>query len=382
MKTLIWTQHLFGMGHLMRAAALARALADRGVDTLVVSGGTVSDLAEFGDAQVVGLPPCRSTDASFQTLLDEEGSTVTDAWWRRRIARFERIVSDFDPDVLVTETFPFGRRAFRAELLPTIQKRRGAARPTFIVASVRDILVAARPEKARWMADTARRDYDAVLVHGDPAIVRLEDSFGPAHRLTDRSVYTGYVASASGDTAPAGEGDDEIVVSCGSGALGRTLLSSVLHARATSRTANLLRWRVLAGYGVDDGALGEIQANAPDNVIVERARRDFLSLLQRARLSISLGGYNTVVDILASGVPAVVVPTSAPGQTEQEQRARLLADRGLVVCLPERELSADTLAASVDRAMALRPVSTDIDLNGARRSAEIIIERHNQGVDR
>src|SRR3546814_1376067 len=58
-------------------------------------------------------------------------------------------------------------------------------------------------------------------------------------------------------------------------------------------------------------------ASAPDGVAVERARSDFVDLLCRARLSISQGGYNTLMEVLATGVPGVVVPFAGGSETEQ-----------------------------------------------------------------
>ena len=49
-------QHLLGIGHLRRAATLARALADGGFDVLLVSGGAPVPL-NVGRARLHQLPP-------------------------------------------------------------------------------------------------------------------------------------------------------------------------------------------------------------------------------------------------------------------------------------------------------------------------------------
>ena len=45
------------------------------------------------------------------------------------------------------------------------------------------------------------------------------------------------------------------------------------------------------------------------------------------------------MDILQSGVRAVVVPYETKGETEQRLRAELLAEKGLLTVVPEAELS-------------------------------------------
>lgn len=378
MKTLIWVQHLLGMGHLMRAAALARALADKGIDTLLVSGGAVPSLVDSGAAKIATLPPCRAADVTFKVILDENDTPATDAWWADRADQLNRIVDDFDPDVLITETFPFGRRRFRDELLPVIESRRAAQPQTMIVASVRDILVTATPEKDDWMVEAARRNYDLILIHGDPKTIRFEDSFHRAADIMGSAEYTGYIVSASNVAAPPGVGKGEVIVSCGSGALGKSLFRATVDARALSQSASTLTWRMLAGYGIAQPLFDEISARAPTGMIIERARPDFMALLARARLSINLGGYNTIMDVISTGVPSVVVPISAEGETEQEQRAQLFAERGLVVCLPERDLTPQSLAAAADRAMTLTPPSHGIDTAGIDRSVDILVERYRE----
>jgi predicted glycosyltransferase len=110
-------------------------------------------------------------------------------------------------------------------------------------------------------------------------------------------------------------------------------------------------------------------------LVVERNRHDFLALLARSRVSISQGGYNTVMDVLRSGAPAVVVPFEARSETEQRMRTERLAACGALERLPERELSAATLAAAVDRAAARGDGrGPPFYMQGAQCSAEHILE--------
>jgi predicted glycosyltransferase len=108
-------------------------------------------------------------------------------------------------------------------------------------------------------------------------------------------------------------------------------------------------------------------------VTVERFRPDFPDLLRGAALSVSQAGYNTVLDILACGVRAVVVPYEGSGD-EQPLRARLLAERGLVRVVAADDLSPAQLARAMAEALTARgfPAKVRLDLDGARRSVEIL----------
>ncbi|MCB1490788.1 MAG: glycosyltransferase [Rhodobiaceae bacterium] len=379
MKVLIWVQHLLGMGHIMRAAAIARALAADGARPLLASGAPIPDVTDLTGVETASLPPCRAADASFKVLLDAEDRPVTPGWHAARAAQLAEIAARFDPDAILTETFPLGRRAFRGELLPLLDSRRPGV---LALASVRDVLVAAPDEKERWMADAANRYFDRILVHSDPAVIRLDDSFGPAATIADRVVYTGFVASAAPVAAQGTDGAGEVVVSCGSGALGARLLIAAADARALSAAASGLTWRLLAGFGVGEEDFQAIRQGAPAGVIVERARPDFAGLLKRARASVSQGGYNTVMDVLSANVPAVIVPISASGETEQRQRAEILARRGLVTCLPEDDLTPQRLAAAVDAAITTPRPPVDFDMTGAETTARIMRTLHAEGPGR
>jgi predicted glycosyltransferase len=106
-------------------------------------------------------------------------------------------------------------------------------------------------------------------------------------------------------------------------------------------------------------------------VQVTRFARDFLSYLAAADLSVSMGGYNTTMNILASGTPALVWPF---GQNrEQRLRASRLANLGVLQVLEDEDLDPDRLAAIMNDWMSrsIRP-AVNINLNGAANTARWI----------
>ena len=107
--------------------------------------------------------------------------------------------------------------------------------------------------------------------------------------------------------------------------------------------------------------------------VVARAGPDYRALLAGAALSVSQCGYNTAVDLLATGTPAVLVPFEAGGETEQRLRAAVFARHGLGYVLPEHEVSPDSLIETITAALAAPPPGPHgIDLDGAARSVAIV----------
>ena len=375
MRAFLYVQHLLGVGHLKRMALIAGALRERGAEVTLVSGGAPVS----GIPVDVQLPPASAADLGFRTLADAAGKPVSEPWKRRRagllLDAWRRFCDAGPAGALVIELFPFGRRQMRFELLPLLEEaKRAPARPRgrrpLVICSVRDLL---QPSPAREDEAAAlfARFFDRLLVHGDPALVGFERTFGAVQRLAGKLSYTGYVV---GDPPSGSAGTGEVIVSAGGGAVGARLLRTALEARPQT----LLReatWRLLAGLNAADGELRALAARAGAGVVVERHRADLPALLANCALSISQAGYNTVAEILQARARSVLVPFAADGEAEQTLRAQALAARGAAQLVEEADLAPRPLADAVNRALrAERPAAALARLDGARRSADLLRE--------
>jgi predicted glycosyltransferase len=132
-------------------------------------------------------------------------------------------------------------------------------------------------------------------------------------------------------------------------------------------------WRILVGAGVPEDDFAILRAVARGGITVERARPDFRALLGAAALSISQAGYNTVMDVVASGPRAIFVPFYEERQSEQALRAKRFAERFGYQHLTEADLEPALLAAAIDRAMKAETRTDAIDLNGGPASAAALL---------
>jgi len=377
---LFYVQHLLGIGHLRRAATIVRALDAAGAKVVLVSGGRPVPDLDIGMARLVQLPPLQSLDESFSGLADEAGQAVDEAWKAARAAQLLEVFEAAQPNILVTEMFPLGRRQMRFEVLPLLEAAANRTPRPAVVCSVRDILNTQRnTEKTRWMVEILNRHFDRVLIHGDPRIATLELTFPEIARVAPEVTYTGYVVSeppGSSDPTPvsplAGEG--EVLVSAGGGRVAGPLIAAALAARPIG-PLETVPWRILVGEHFPATEYEALCRQAPDGVTFERSRPDFQALLARCRLSISQAGYNTVMEILRSGRPAVVVPFAAGAETEQSLRADLLAAKGLFAVVAEAGLSGERLNQGLRQALARTgQAPPSVDMGGARKTAAILID--------
>jgi predicted glycosyltransferase len=373
-SVLFYVQHLLGIGHLQRALSLVDAIACEDVVVTLVLGGELPPWPISARAErLVQLTPVSARDASFKELVGPGGRPIDQKLEKSRRGALLAAFDAARPDALVIEAFPFGRRAFRFELEPLLERARARRPRPRIICSLRDIVVV--PDKAarrRDIIDRVRADFDFVLVHGDPDFIPLDESFPAASEIADRLIYTGYISAPDQpDMKDETAGADEVLVSVGGGAVGETLLTIAVEARRRGCLSGLT-WRLLAGPNLPAGTFDGLAGSLPAGVVLERYRREFPQMLRRCRVSVSQAGYNTILNILAARVPAVVVPFASERETEQQLRAERLAARGVLELVNEADLTPDRLARAIERSIERGPGTIAVRTSGARYAASLI----------
>ncbi len=380
MRVMIVVTHLLGSGHLARARMLAEGFVAAGHAVLLASGGAaVPHLAPPPGVRLLQLPPVASDGVDFSRLLDADGRPAGPQLLAARSAALVEGLRGFAPDALITELYPFGRRILRAEFGALLTAAAACDPPPRIFASVRDIL--APPSKPARVAETEAAlaaHYDAVLVHSDPDQLPLEASWPVGPALARHLRYTGFIG-APAPTAAVEPDPRAVIVSAGGSDVGGPVFEAALGAAALDPRGAEGHWRILVGGGRAEAECTRLRALATalpgvaQRVRIEPARPDFRALLLGAGASVSLCGYNTALDLLATGTPGVFIPFDAGGETEQRTRAAHLARRPQFEMLPSAELSAERLVAAVSRVMAagrFAPASAGLD--GVARSVATV----------
>jgi predicted glycosyltransferase len=374
----IYVQHLLGIGHLRRISFLALAMVEQGFEVHLVSGGMPVPNLSTGNVLVHQLPPVRATNSLFDELVNDKNQPISPSWKGRRCEVLLTLFDTIKPDVLITETFPFGRRMMRFELLPLLQQAKKRPKPPLILSSIRDILQPKKKsQRNHEILALINQFYDRVMVHGDDSIATLEATFPLASQISTKISYTGYIVDPNApatNAQPAIESPikkTEILVSGGGGAASLALLQTAIEAKPLSILKNN-HWRLLVGHNIDQSTFESLQQQADSGLTIERNRSDFYQLLKSCQLSVSQAGYNTVMDILNTNARAVLVPYSAAGELEQTIRARLLQKKNRVTCIEEPMLNAKTLALAIDQTATKTVTDTHYKMDGGSTSAQLI----------
>lgn len=381
MRIVFYCQHVLGVGHIFRSLEIVKGLKDH--EVIMVKGGAHVDFEPPPNLTVVQLPGLMMTPDFKNFVPLEEGVTDVEDVLTRRLRQFKQVMREYRPDVFLVELFPFGRKKFRFELLPILE---GVGFDTWgpckAVCSVRDILVEKddMQRQVHRVHSMLNPNFDAVLVHSDPSLVTLDETFPGVEGIKPEVHYTGYVARKPEPGAGAalrtelGIASDEqlVVASVGGGHIGANLLAGTIEASRLLSATHPHRLHLFTGPYATEEEYARYEAMAADCdwIRIQRFTRRFPAHLDGADLSISLGGYNTTMNLLAAETYGLMYPFQQ--NREQRMRTTRLEERGIVKMLQDDDLKPETLKHHMADGLDRAPTPHGLDLDGGAESARIL----------
>ncbi|WP_404790654.1 glycosyltransferase family protein [Altericista sp. CCNU0014] len=390
-KILFYCQNLLGMGHLVRTAELIRELSKTFQVCLVDGGQRVPGFKIPQGIEVIQLPTLQVevSDSSVSKKLCVVGSSMNlEEVKAFRAKALIQIFDRFRPDCLITEGYPFSKhKALAFEMIPFLEYVKATDSPPKVICSLRDIIMvkefADRDFEERRRCQFTNQYYDGILMHSDPSIHRLENNISRVSDLTCPVYYTGYVVQSEPEGVEIDREDisllndpkPTIVVSVGGGKLGRDLLESTIQAAALLKDKIPHKIVAFTGPLMEEAQYEQLHALAEkqSNFVLRRFTPNLISYLNKADLSISLGGYNTTMNILKTGVRALIYPSNK--DREQAIRAEQLERLNLLKILYPHDLSPEQLTQAITIYLSQAPIprqKNQLQLNGAQEASRIL----------
>ena len=357
LRVALYSHDAKGLGHLRRNLALAHHLARAlpGLTGHDVTGLVITGLAPGQDYRLpdgfdwLVLPGVKKSGG---TYLPQRLRITREDLSLIRGALLSGVLSTFAPDLLIIDRHAYGVHQELREPLTHLRRAHPAAR---VVLGLREVLDTPATVQREWDelgdTDTLRRLIDEVWVYGDAAVHDLSATGEAPTALEERMRYTGYLAhgrdiaeprdGSEASTALAGNALDPepfILTTAGGGSDGITLL----RAAAKARVPDGYRHVVVTGPQLDAALFHQVAQAAGPRTVVRRSWPGMSRHIQQAAAVISMAGYNTVSEILASETPALLVPRETP-RLEQFIRATALKEAGAVDLLRVMDLSAAAL---------------------------------------
>jgi predicted glycosyltransferase len=367
-KVMFYCQHILGMGHLIRSVEIVRGLIPD-FKICFINGGQVIPEFEFPpEIEVVNIPAIK-TDSEFTELTPVDDSLTMTELETIRTNVLLSVCDRFQPDILIIELFPFGRRRFSFELIPLMEKAKTMG--TKIVSSVRDIVVT-KQEQQRHEEKVCRlinKYFDMLLIHGDPNFIKLNLSFSRIDDLNCPVHYTGYVVQPIPQPQPINK-QPLILVSVGGGRFGHDLLECVANTAPILKDKIPHHLQVFTGAFSPDKVLVKLQQITKnlDNITVERYTPNLLNYMQQADLSIGMSGYNTTMNILSTGVKAMMMAFQGNNDKEQETRLKKLDSLGRVKMIQPQDLQPEIFAQQIIDYLEQTHNNIKLDLNGVNNT--------------
>ena len=362
-RVLIYSHDTFGLGNIRRMLEVARHLVQSSpyLSVLIITGSPMLHAFQIPPRIDYVKLPClwRGVDGQYSArFLDLSLSATV----RLRANIIGSTIADFAPDLILVDKKPFGVEDELASALATLQT---TMRRPKLVLLLRDILDSPEATTEVWHKkgyfDVIDAYYDQVLVVGTPEIFDLRREYAFPLFAAAKVRFCGYIARQPGRQSRAAvrsgfalaEHEPLLLVTTGGGEDGHSLISACLQGLLALPAADRPRTHIVCGpeLGATQRQAITEAARALPQVSLQDFSDDMMSLIDAADVVLSMGGYNTVCELLTLRKRAVVVPRVKPVQ-EQYIRAQRMSERGLLRMLHPDDMSPATLLQAVHAELA------------------------------
>ncbi|MEL6468276.1 MAG: glycosyltransferase [Cyanobacteria bacterium J06623_4] len=407
MRLMVYSHDTFGLGNLRRMLSICDYLLScwPQLSILLVSGSPMLQGFRLPKGLDYIKLPCLNRGLSGELCAKYLGTSFEDTI-ALRSQLIHATTSHFRPDLFLIDKKPMG---LGRELLPTLNYLKRHLPNTRNILLLRDILD--RPESTirewqKWQYNlTIKTHYEQILVMGMQSVFNLAQEYQLPLPTACKLRYCGYIrkqpieqqvteqhSNQLRKSLNLGLYDRLILVTPGGGEDGFHLVDTYLRGLShlslnESERPSKLHSLVLCGPEMPSAhqkVLRQIAALTP-RVTFQSFTNDLLAHVQAADMIVSMGGYNTLTEVLTVDKPAVVVPRIAPSQ-EQLIRANRFARRSLVTTLHPNEITPRSLIENVLKACTTQhhppEVSNRLDFNGLPNLANALSELVNHSPAR
>ena len=374
-KILFYCQHSIGVGHLVRSFTLVSSLS-KSFQVSLISGGQFPQAISIPEGvEFIQLPPIGLNQNNCLEAIGSDEPVYQIMKQRQKI--LINIYKKLNPDFFITEFFPLGKIQFMGELIPVLRLIKNVEKHTRVVCSLRDVLEPSFTDGKLGQdfgIKIINEHYDAILVHGDKDFITLDKSFPKIERINAPIFYTGYVSKLSYQPDLNREGFSEIVLSAGGGKIAHPFVTKIVNSFIRYGFGENTQLRIIAGpmYPLDQFKELENSINNRRNITLHFSVRNISEYWKNAKLSISPGGYNTLMELISSRIPALVCPYRNETNSEQEFRSSILEQKGLIKMMFYEDISEKEIAQMVVKALSFAPSHEKINIAGARQTRKIL----------
>lgn len=349
---LMYSHDTYGLGHIRRTMAIANHLRGAGTNVLILTGSPLAGRFRFPQqVDFVRIPGMiKKTNDEYQSLsirIDGEKALSI------RTQLILATAQTFRPNLFIIDKEPLG---LKKEVLPTLEWLKAESPSTRTVLGLRDILDDSRVILKDWndkkVYSYLEQLYDEIWVYGNKSIYNPIEMYNIPDSIQNRVKFTGYIPRK---TLKPGtkvrvrrqyrvmDDDKFVLVTTGGGGDGFEVIDHYLAMHEYYPASLPLKSIIITGPFMPKRIREKLRIRAKKFGIKTFPFHPKLEeLMCAADLVISMGGYNTICEILTQQTPALIIPRESP-RKEQLVRARRLKSQGLLDFIPWKEVTPQRL---------------------------------------
>jgi predicted glycosyltransferase len=384
---MLYSHDGFGLGHLKRTVRISQQLRERlpAASILIVTSSPAAGHPLIPeDIDYIKLPSVTKTGTErYEPQLEMSLESVI----ALRSSLLLAAVQSVAPDIFLVDHRPLG---LKKEVLPTLEWIQEEAPYIRTAVGLRDVVDEPHTVIRDWHNQdiyyALERLYDTILVYGDRSVVDITRDYAMPGAVARKVRFTGYMGSGEPKRTreevrrSLGLTSERLaVVNVGGGGDGSELIKTYLEA--LPYLPDDVHSHIVTGPLMpceERDRLREESERAGPSFM--EYQNDLASVIAAADLSVSMGGYNTICEVLTARVPALVVPRTFP-RKEQHIRAQRLEARGLINVLASSSLNAGALSSAIRASLTTSQArALPIALDGAGRAVDDLISLLPEGA--
>ena len=357
-RLLVYSHDTFGLGNIRRMLTICKYLLDTipELSILLVSGSPVVHSfrmpvgLDYIKLTCLGRNESGNLSAKYIGAATQEISQLRSDLIRSAVANFK-------PHLILVDKKPYG---LQGELKSTLKYLKNHSPQTKLILLLRDILDHPEITVEQWSQsgyyEAVRWYYDQILVVGMAEIFNTIQEYRFPKSVIKKVKFCGYLRRDCGQKPPEvirqelkiKVNEKLVLVTPGGGEDGYSLVANYLHGLTTKTDRPNIKTLIICGPEMPSAQRQKILQLSQQlpQVQVSEFTDDMNSYINASDAVVSMGGYNTICEILSLNKPAVVVPRIKPVQ-EQWIRAERMADFGLFRAIHPERLTPQKLMKTV-----------------------------------
>lgn len=344
---MMYSHDTYGLGHIRRTMAIAAHLLGPRVNILILTGSPIAGRFSFPDQiDFVRIPGMikKTNDEYLPLSIKINARHALDI--RKNI--ITATAKTFQPQLFIVDKEPLG---LRKEVLPTLKWLQRSLPNTRTILGLRDIMDDAATVKKDWrekgVYEILQNLYAEIWVYGNQEFYNPIEEYDIPESVSQKMYFTGYIPrKIPGPEAvrnirkELGVKPDEklVVVTTGGGGDGYVVMRTYVSMLESASKPLPFKSVLITGPFMPKNKRRKIFKRARKRgVRGYHFYRQMEKIFSAADLVVSMGGYNTLCEILSQGTPSLIIPRETP-RKEQLIRAQAFKRHNLVDYIPWAKL--------------------------------------------